>query len=126
MKDSRHLFTEEVTENYATPGGGMATRTFWIVIEDHVVAYGRMDERISRAVGRGETEQAALVAAEARWQSETKTFTVTNEQWAFLVEALGDAYAYRTNSGEGADDEDDQAAADRTKALADALGVTLE
>ena len=54
------LMTEYVSENYQPRPGQMDTRYFWVAYPDHVAAYGHMDDRISRASGRGDTERAAL------------------------------------------------------------------
>jgi hypothetical protein len=58
------LDTEQVTENYRPAPGQMATRTFWIAYRPHVAGYGHMSDRITRALGAGETPAAALAAAE--------------------------------------------------------------
>lgn len=58
---------------------------------------------------------------------ETFTFTLTAEQRATLVEALGDAYAYRNDMD--SDDEDfpiDVESRERYAALADALGLDVD
>lgn len=53
------------------------------------------------------------------------TVTLTAAQREILAEAIGDAIAYRTNSGEGAEDEEDAAAAARFEALAGTLGIEV-
>lgn len=50
---------------------------------------------------------------------------VTYEWRAALEQALGDAIAYRTNSGEGADDEEDEAVADKYRELAAELKLDI-
>lgn len=57
------MITEKVAENYESRPGAMDTRTFWIAYPDHVAAYGHMEDRISRAAGRGRTRKAALANA---------------------------------------------------------------
>lgn len=59
------LDTELVTENYEPRPGQMAARTFWVAYPPHVAGYGHMQDRISRAAGRGPTKAAALEAAAA-------------------------------------------------------------
>jgi len=56
---------------------------------------------------------------------DSKAFVVTALQWEDLRAVFGDAYAYRTNSGEGAEDEADIEAADRHERLAEILGVVI-
>ncbi len=60
------LITEKVRENYRPWPGGMATRTFWICYPAHVAHYGHASDRISRALGTGQTRKAALAAAQSR------------------------------------------------------------
>lgn len=54
---------EQVSENYQPRPGQMDTRTYWIAYRPHVVTYGHVEDRISRALGAGDTEAEALAAA---------------------------------------------------------------
>ncbi len=56
--------TEKVTRTYQPRPGQVAERTFWIAYPDHVAAYARTDDRISRATGRGRTRREALAATQ--------------------------------------------------------------
>jgi hypothetical protein len=60
------LETEQVSENYQPRPGAMDTRTFWIAYPAHVLNYGSMSDRISRAWGRGSTRSEALLDAGVR------------------------------------------------------------
>lgn len=57
------MYTEYVSENYEPRPGEMDTRHYWIAYPDHVLAYGHVEDRISRAAGWGDTEEAALAHA---------------------------------------------------------------
>lgn len=60
------LETEYVSENYEPAPGQMDTRHFWIAYPPHVLQYGEVGDRIARASGRGDTEDAALADAGAQ------------------------------------------------------------
>jgi hypothetical protein len=55
--------TEQVSENYQPRPGQMGTRTFWIAYPPWVASYGHMEDRISRALGTGDSKEEALAAA---------------------------------------------------------------
>jgi hypothetical protein len=57
--------------------------------------------------------------------SEPITLTLTLEQYEVLVAIVGDAVAYRDNSGEGAEDEYDIEKVAEYEAFADQFGITV-
>jgi hypothetical protein len=60
------LHTEKVSRAYEVRPGEVVTREFWIAYPDHVLAYGHMEDRISRSWGSGSTKAEALADAEQR------------------------------------------------------------
>ena len=63
MAGRDELLTEKVTEPYQSRPGQVENRTFWIAYPRHVADYGSVDDRISRALGVGDTRREALLKA---------------------------------------------------------------
>ena len=59
----KELNTERVQQAYEIRPGDVDVETFWIAYGDDVLGYGAVDDRISRAAGRGPTRKAALADA---------------------------------------------------------------